>query len=423
MPEAMTRTRWWILTLLFFITTNNYLDRIILGFLAPAMQKEVGFNDQEYGYITAAFQIAYALGFLAFGKFIDARGARLGYAVAIVWWSFAAAGHALARNAWHLGFWRATLGLGESGNFPAAIKAVAEWFPKKDRAFATGIFNAGTNVATMIGPQLFAWLYMHFGWQTCFLLTASTGTLCFLFWWFYYRLPSEHRSVNSAELAYIQSDPEEAQQASIGWMEAMSHKQAWAFAMAKFFTDPVWWFYLNWLTLYFVKERGLKLTEAAWALPVIYLMADFGSVFGGWFSGFLMKRGWPVARARKWTMALCALCMPIAASAVFAPNVVVATLLICFATAGHQGWSANLYTTTSDVFPKAAVASVTGIGGFAGGIGGFLFSSLLAGYIVQHFGYVPIFVIMGTFHLIAFGLLHFMMGDLAPISDRPAAKA
>jgi MFS transporter, ACS family, hexuronate transporter len=424
MPETRpTRMRWWILALLFLITTNNYLDRIILGFLAPELQKQLQFNDQEYGYITAAFTLAYAFGFLAFGKFVDRYGTRAGYKVAITLWSIAAALHAFARSAAQLGLWRMLLGLGESGNFPTAIKAVTEWFPKKDRAFANGIFNAGTNVAAMFGPKMFEWLYRSFGWQACFLLTSSTGLICLALWWIWYQTPERHPRVNPAELAYILDDPSERKQAPMTWTEALVHKQTWGFALAKFFSDPVWWFYLYWLTLYFVNVRGLKLSEVAWALPVVYLMADFGSVAAGWFSGWLIRKGWPTGKARKAAMGVCVFCMPIAATAVVAPNAVSAVLLISLATAGHQGWSANLYTTTSDIFPKNAVATVTSFGGFAGGIGGFLFSSLLAGYIVQNFGYVPIFVIMGGFHLIAFAIVHFTMGKMEPISDPQVAKA
>jgi ACS family hexuronate transporter-like MFS transporter len=415
--------RWWILALIFLITTNNYLDRIILGFLAPELQKRLHFNDQQYGYITAAFTLAYAFGFLAFGRFVDRYGTRLGYTVAITLWSIAAALHASARTAVELGLWRMLLGLGESGNFPTAIKAVTEWFPKKERAFATGIFNAGTNVAAMFGPKMFEWLFRSFGWQACFLLTSSTGIICLALWWIWYQIPSRHPRIGAVELAYIQSDPEESREPAMSWSQALTYKQTWGLALAKFFSDPVWWFYLYWLTLYFVNVRGLQLGEVAWALPVIYLMADFGSVAGGWLSGWLIGRGWPNGKARKFTMAACAICMPVAATAVAAPNVVAAVLLISLATAGHQGWSANLYTTASDIFPKNAVATVTSFGGCAGGIGGFLFSSLLAGYIVQHFGYVPIFVIMGGFHLIALAIVHLTMGKMERISDPQAAVA
>jgi ACS family hexuronate transporter-like MFS transporter len=413
MPGAgATRTRWWILALLFLITTNNYLDRILLGILSPVILEDLKFSKIEYGYVSSAFQFAYAVGFLLMGKLIDRHGTRIGYAVAIVWWSIAAAFHAVSRTWLDLGFWRAMLGLGESGNFPAAIKAVSEWFPKRDRAFATGIFNAGTNVATMIGPPLFVWMNAHLGWRACFLITASTGAICLVLWWWYYRVPREHWHPNAAELEIIHSDKDEKAERPLGWVQALSYKQTYGFALAKFFSDPVWWFYLTWLTLYFKEARGLSLEQIGWALPFIYLMADFGSVAGGWFSGFLIRRGWTNSLARKTTMGFFALCMPIAATAVIVPKTWMAVALISLATAAHQGWSANLYTTVSDVFPKNAVASVTGIGGFLGGMGGVIFTALLPGYIITWFGYMPMFIIMGGFHIIAWTCAHYLLGDM-----------
>lgn len=412
MHRQPTKTRWWILALLFLITTNNYFDRIILGILSPVILDDLHFSKLEYGYVNAAFQAAYAGGFLLMGWWIDRVGTRRGYAGSITLWSVAAGLHSLTANWLQLSFWRGLLGLGESGNFPAAIKAVTEWFPKRDRAFATGIFNAGTNVATMAGPPLFVWMNAHLGWRTCFLVTASSGALCLLLWWFFYRPPREHAWVNEAELALIESDIEEQQAAKVGWGRALRIRQTYGFALGKFFSDPVWWFYLAWLTLYFKEARHLSLEQIGWALPVIYLMADFGSVFGGWVSGFLIRRGWPSGKARKTAMGLFALCMPVAATSVAAPETWMAIALISLATAAHQGWSANLYTTVSDVFPKSAVASVTGLGGFLGGLGGVIFTALLPGYLVTHFGYFPVFVMMGCFHLIAWTCVHVFLGDM-----------
>lgn len=412
-----TRVRWWILGLIFAATTINYLDRILLGFLAPTIRDELKFSDQQYGYITGAFQIAYTFGFLLMGKFIDRFGTRIGYAVSIVWWSAAAALHAAASTAFGLAFWRALLGLGEAGNFPAAIKGVAEWFPKKDRAFATGIFNAGTNVASMIGPPLFAWMVVQVGWRACFVITASLGFVWVVIWLFAYKLPHQHKYVSPAELDYIHSDSADAaKEPAIGWLQALRYKQTWGFALAKFFSDPVWWFYLYWLPLYLFDVRKFNLTEIGWSLPFIYLMADVGSVGGGWLSGHLIRRGWPNGKARKTAMLICAGAMPIAATSVLAESALLAILLVSLATSSHQGWSANLFTTTSDVFPKQATASVTGIGGCLGGLGGFLFSALIPGYIVTHFGYTPVFLAMGCFHLTGLAILHFLMGDLRPIA-------
>lgn len=393
------RARWWILTLLFLATTINYLDRIVFSVLTPVIRGELGFKDLEYGYITSAFQFAYTGGFLLAGKFIDRYGTRMGYAASIAWWSLAAGLHVVSRNAMTLGFWRAMLGLGEAGNFPAAIKAVAEWFPQKDRAFATGVFNAGTNVAAMVGTPLFVYLTSRFGWRACFLICAGLGFVWLAAWLPTYQNPPVIESVDSSE-------------PQIGWMGALAFRETWGFVAGKFLTDPVWWFYLYWLPPYLYDVRKFQLSEIAWALPVIYLMADIGSVGGGWISGQLMRRGWPAGRARKTAMAICACAMPIGALSVLAQDPILAVGLISVATAAHQGWSANLFTTTSDVFPKNVVASVTGAGGFAGGLGGFLFSGIVPGYVVTHYGYTPVFLTMGCFHLIALFWVHRLMGKM-----------
>ncbi len=389
--------RWMVLALLFFATTINYLDRIVFSVLAPVIQKELRLTDQDYGNLTGAFQIAYTFGFLAVGKFIDRYGTKVGYAAAILWWSAAATLHAVARTAVDLGFWRAMLGFGEAGNFPAAIKSVAEWFPKKDRAFATGVFNAGSNVASMIGPPVFVWLNWRFGWRASFLVTGLSGFVWLVFWLVFYRRPPEI------------VDPSAEVVKQVGWRAALAQRPTWGFAIAKFLTDPVWWFYLYWLPKYLFDARKFNLSEIGWALPVVYLMADAGSVGGGWFSGWLMRRGMDAPQARNTAMIACAGCMPVAAMAVFTPNTAVTIALVSLATAAHQGWSANLFTTTSDAFPKESVASVTGIGGFAGGLGGFLFSAVIPGWVVTHFGYTPMFVFMGTLHLVAWFVLRRMM--------------
>ncbi len=406
-----------MLALLFFATTINYLDRIVLSVLIPVIREEMHITDQMYGYINGAFQGAYTVGYVFMGRFIDFVGTRAGYAIAITWWSIAAALHAFARSPFSLGFWRGMLGLGESGNFPSAIKSVAEWFPKKDRAFATGIFNAGTNVASMIGPPLIVWMMEMFGWRACFLITALLGFVWLVFWLWTYHLPERHPKVNPAEPAYIQQDlAEDAEETRITWGQALAYRQTWGFALAKFLTDPVWWFYLFWLPPYLYDVRGFDLKAIGWTLPVIYLMADVGSVGGGWLPGFLMRRGWPVGRARKTAMAVFACCMPVAAMTALAPSPILAIALISLATSSHQGWSANLFTTVSDTFPKKAVASVTGIGGTLGGLGGFLFSAIIPGYIVEHFGYTPVILGFGGFHLAALLIVHRLMGDMKRIT-------
>ena len=402
--------------MLFLATTINYLDRIVLSVLSPVLKRELDISDQAYGNITSAFQLAYTIAFIGFGTFIDKYGTRLGYTVAIIWWSLAGMLHAFARTPIQFGIFRALLGLGEAGNFPTAIKSVTEWFPAKDRALATGIFNSGASVGAMIGPPLFVWLYQLIGWQACFVLTGAVGFVWLALWWTFYRLPAEHPRVNAAELTYIR-DGEAGPVPRMPWREALKHKETWGFAAGKFFSDPVWWFYLYWLPPYLFDVRKFNLNEIGWALPVIYIMADLGSVAGGWISGFLMRRGWATGRARKFGLAANAACMPIAALAVLADSPITAVALVSLATAAHQGWSANLYTTVSDVFPKSAVATVTGIGGCVGGFGGFLFSGMIAGYIVTHYGYTPLFLTMGCFHLTGLLIIHLTMGDLKPITS------
>lgn len=412
---AKTRVRWWILTLLFLATTINYLDRIAFGFLIPEIRKDMKIDETTYGYLTSCFEITYTIGFLLMGKFVDRFGTRVGYAVSIVWWSAAALLHAVARTPVTLGAFRALLGLGESGNFPSAIKATAEWFPKKDRAFATGIFNAGTNVASMVGPPAFAIMVAQYGWRGCFLITGVLGFLWLLLWLPSYRRPEEHPGVNAQEKEYILSDQESASEPAIGWMAALRFRETWGFALAKFLSDPVWRFYSYWLPVYLYDVRGFDMKQVGWALPFIYLMADFGSVGGGWLSGYFMRKGYAIGRARKLAMGICAGFMPIAVTAVLVDDAFPAILLMSLATAAHQGWSANLFTTTSDVFPRPAVGSVTGIGGFAGGVGSVLFASLLPGWLIPLFGYKPIFLVFGGFHLTGLLLLHLLMRDLTPV--------
>ena len=387
--SRLTPYRWWILALVFAATTVNYLDRIVFSVLIPVIRQEMHISNQAYGYITGAFNIAYTAGFLLAGKLVDRFGTRLGYAVSIVLWSVAAALHAVARSALDLGFWRAMLGFSESGNFPSAIKAVTEWFPKKDRALATGIFNSGTTVASIVGPPVFVWLNIRYGWRMSFIVTGAAGFLWVAVWMLTHRNPPAGAS------------DEEPATERLGWMDALRYRETWGFVLGKFLTDPVWWFYLFWLPPYLFDARGLDLKQIGWALPVIYTLAGSGSILGGWFSGFLIGRGFEPGPARRAAMAICAAAMPVAACAVFTPGVLGAILLISLACAAHQGWSANLFTSASDVCPRNIIASVTGIGGCAGGLGGFLFSSLLPGFVVAHFGYAPMFVLMGIMHVTA----------------------
>lgn len=409
-PIELDRFRWWILALLFLATTINYLDRIVFAVLVADMRRELRLSDQQYGFVTAAFQGAYTAGFLIMGRVIDRYGARIGYAVSIAWWSLAAALHAISRTAVDLGFWRAMLGVGEAGNFPSAIRTVAEWFPERERALATGIFNGGTNIASVIGPPVFVWLSAAYGWRSAFLGTAGAGFFWLVLWWSTYtrtRVPAGR--------------PEGDRAAAASWTDAVRNRSTWGFALGKFFSDPVWWFYLYWLPLYLHDVRKLDMKAVGWILPVIYLMADAGSIAGGWFSGVLIRRGWQPFRARKFTMLLCALAMPVAGLGVLAPDPLVTVALFSLATAAHQGWSANLYTTVSDVFPAQATGTVTGLGGFTGGIGGIFFSALIPGYVVTAFGYTPVFLSMGFFYLAGLFALHALMRPAAP--PRTAASS
>ncbi|WP_031496434.1 MFS transporter [Bryobacter aggregatus] len=397
-----SRLRWWVLTLLFLGTTVNYLDRMILGILLPEIRKDFELNDLTYGYVSSAFQLAYTIGFLAAGKFIDQVGTRYGYSVSILWWSLAAAAHSLMSSAFSFGAVRVLLGVGEAGNFPAAIKSVTEWFPKKDRAFATGLFNSGATLAAVVGPAIFLFLTTRYGWRACFLITGISGLVVLALWMMVRQQPPPQEDDDPVTPA-------------LTWREVAGFRETWGFSLAKFFSDPVWWFYLYWLPPYFYSVRHFDMKEVSWAFPAIYATAGLGSVAGGWLSGYLMRLGWSVAKARKTALGLSAACMPIAATAVLFDNPIIAIALMSLATAAHQAWSANLYTTISDVFPKSAVASATGIGASAGGLGGVIFSTLLPGYIVTYFGYTPLFFIMGVFHLIGLFFLNRLMGDLKPI--------
>jgi MFS transporter, ACS family, aldohexuronate transporter len=423
--QRIGRYRWIICGLLFFATTVNYVDRQVLGLLSKDLKDSIGWNEVDYGNIVAAFNAAYAFGLLLAGRLIDRVGTRIGYALAIVWWSLAAMAHALARTPLGFGVARAALGFGEAGNFPAAIKTVAEWFPKKERALATGIFNAGTNVGAIVAPLTVPWIAGHFGWRAAFILTGAIGFVWLLFWLPTYRRPEQHARVSAPELAYIQSDPPDPPAEEIPWLRLIPHRQTSAFAIGKYLTDPIWWFYLYWIPGFFREHHKLDLAGTAAPLIVIYLIADVGSVGGGWLSSTFIKRGWTINRARKTAMLICALAVtPI----IFAANVKSlwgAVALIGLAAAAHQGWSCNLFTTASDIFPRRAVGSVVGIGGMAGALGGATMA-VATGYILQSTGqnYSIVFLIAGTAYLVALAIIQLLAPQLAPVADveRPARK-
>lgn len=413
-PRRRWGYRWTVCALLFAATTVNYVDRQVLGILAPTLQRELGWTETQYGDIVSWFSLAYAAGFLLAGRLLDRFGVRRGFAGAIVAWSIAAIGHAFARTAVGFSIARAALGLGESANFPGAIKAIAEWFPKRERALAAGIFNAGTNVGAIITPLLVPWIALHWGWRAAFIVTGLLGFVWLAAWLAMYRDPEHHPRVSAEELALIRSDPADPP-VRVSWLRLLGHRQTWAFAAGKLLADPVWWFYLYWLPKFLDARFGVKLGQVAAPLIAIYLVADVGSVGGGWLSSALIKRGWTVNRARKTALLLMALTIVPTMLAPRAESLWVAVAIVSVAAAAHQGWSANIYTLASDMFPRRAVASVVGIGGFAGAMGGVLFQRA-TGRILQANGndYAPIFVVCALAYVTAWLIIHLLVPRLAP---------
>jgi ACS family hexuronate transporter-like MFS transporter len=413
--EKAGRYRWRVCALLLAATTLNYIDRQVLGVLAPFLQDKIGWNEIEYGYIVTAFQCAYAIGLLCAGAIIDRFGTRIGYALAIGIWSLAAMSHTLATSVLGFALARFALGLGEAGNFPAAIKTVAEWFPRRERALATGIFNSGSNIGAIVAPMVVPVIAVAWGWQAAFLFTGVLSATWLATWLLTYRTPERQPKLSSAELAYIHSDPPEPT-TRVPWAVILRHRQAWAFIVGKFMTDPIWWFLLFWLPKFLHSTYGLSLLELGLPLIAIYVTADVGSIAGGWLAGYLIRRGWSANRARKGAMLACALCVVPIVFAAKASHMWVAVALIGLATAGHQGWSANLFTLSSDLFPRRAVASVVGIGGFAGAVGGMLIATF-AGFLLQATGsYVPLFIMAGSAYLLALLAVQLLTPRLQPAS-------
>ena len=410
-PGKLRHLRWYICGLLFLATTINYLDRQTVSVLnKPVLQEQIGWTESGYGWIQFSFQLAYAIMLGVSGRLLDLFGVQRGFTAAVIVWSLAAIAHAFARTPAGFAAARFALGIGEAANFPASIKAVAEWFPKRERALATGIFNSGTNVGVMLSP-LIVWLAMAWHWQGAFILTGVTGFLWLILWKWFYRSPEEHPKLSSAERALILSDKEPPSTAvRIPWVTLLRYRQAWAFLIAKMMTDPVWWFYLYWLPSYLKQERGVSALTAAVMLIYPYIAADVGSVGGGWLSGFLMNRGWRSGPARLTAMMVFALCMPGAIWAVLTNSFWIALSLISLATASHQAWSANVFTMASDMFPKKVIGSVVGLGGMCGAIGG-MFMTLIAGGVLQWFGsYIPLFILAGLMHPTALAAVLLLAG-------------
>ncbi|HUL16538.1 MAG TPA: MFS transporter [Terriglobales bacterium] len=405
--------RWVICGLLFLGVTKNYMDRQVLAVLKEPLQHAFGWNEIDYGNVVFAFQAAYAVGMIFVGRLIDRLGTRIGYSVAMVFWSLASMGHALASSLSSFLVARSALGLGESGVFPASIKCIAEWFPKKERALATGIFNAGTNVGAIVTPLIVPWIAVHLGWRWAFILTGALGFVWLLLWLAVYRKPEEHSYCTRSELEYIRGDPQIASGA-LTWGQLLPYRQTWAFAAGKFLTDPIWWFYLFWIPDYLQREHGLRLTQIGLPILVIYVISDVGSVAGGWISSSLIHRGFTVNAARKWAMLLCALSVVPIAITYRISGLWPATLLIGLAAAGHQGFSANLFTLSSDLFPSRAVASVVGIGGMAGAVGGMLIAEVV-GHVLQWSGsYMIPFFIAASAYLVALLAIQLLSPKLLP---------
>ena len=410
--------RWVICGLLFFATTVNYVDRQVLGLLSKDLKDAIHWTEADYGNIVAAFNAAYAFGLLVAGRLMDRVGTRIGYTIAIIWWSLAAMAHALAKTPLGFGIARASLGAGESGNFPAAIKTVAEWFPRKERALATGIFNAGSNVGAIIAPLTVPWIALHLGWQWAFIMTGGFGLLWLAFWLPLYARPEVHPKVSKAELDHIQTDPPDPPAAKVPWVKLIPRRQTSAFAIGKYLTDPIWWFYLYWIPQYLRDNHGLDLTTIGLPVIVIYLVADIGSVGGGWLSSTFIKRGWTVNKARKTAMLVCALAVTPIMVVSHVRNLWGVVAIIGLAAAAHQGWSCNLFTTTSDMFPRRAVGSVVGIGGMAGALGGATLAVAI-GFILDTTGknYSLVFFIAGVAYLFALLVIHLLAPQLEQVDD------
>lgn len=419
--EATSRSpghfRWVICALIFCATTINYIDRQVLGILKPTLQSELGWSEIDYSNIVFAFQAAYAIGLLLTGRMIDRLGTRFGYAAALIVWSIAAMFHAAARGVVGFATARFALGLGEAANFPAAIKGVAEWFPRKERALATGIFNSGSNVGAIVAPLLVPWITLHYGWQMAFIATGAIGLLWLLLWLPLYNRPDIHPRLSKAELAYIRSDPPEVT-ATASWGELLRHRQTWAFAVAKFMTDPIWWLYLYWVPDFLNRNHGINLQHIGPPLVTIYLVADFGSIGGGWLSSSLLKRGWSVNAGRKTAMLVCALLVLPIMFASKVSDLWTAVAIVALAAAAHQGWSANVFTMTSDMFPRWAVGTVVGIGGMAGAVGGMLIATI-TGLVLQATGsYLVVFIIAGTTYLVALAIVQLLVPKMTPADIR-----
>ncbi len=410
---ALGNFRWVICAVLLLGVTKNYMDRQVIAVLKGTLQHDLGWNEIDYGNLVFTFQLAYAAGLLFVGRFIDLVGTRIGYALAMVAWSLASMAHGMMSSFTGFLWARRALGFAEAGVFPASIKAVAEWFPKKERAFATGIFNAGSNLGAILTPLLVPWITTRWGWRVAFLSVGAIGMVWLILWLVVYRVPEAHSRCSAGELEYIRSDPSESPE-KIPWLRLLPHRQTWAFILAKFVTDPIWWFYLFWVPDFLQRQHGLALLQIGPPIVVIYLMADVGSIGGGWLSSSLIRRGKSVNAARKLAMLACSISVLPIVSAPRLASTWSAVFVIGLAAAAHQGFSANLFTLTSDMFPAKAVGSVVGLGGMAGAIGGMFIAKVVAHFLQWTGSYAVPFAIAGSAYLIALLCIHGLAPRLQP---------
>ncbi|ARS36449.1 MFS transporter [Pontibacter actiniarum] len=419
--------RWTICALVFFATTINYLDRQVVGILKPVLEEQFNWTESDYGAIVTAFTASYALGMVVFGRIIDKVGTKAGYSLSIIVWSLAAMAHAVARSTFGFAVARGALGVGESGNFPAAVKTVAEWFPKKERALATGLFNCGANVGAIAAPILVPWIVVTYGWEEAFIATGAIGFVWLVFWFIFYEVPAKQKRLGKGEYDYIHSDndeaPAEENQRPLKWSRLLFIRQTWVFVCGKFFTDPIWYFFLFWLPSYFSSTFDLNLSSLGLPLAIVYTATTIGSIGGGYLSSYFIRKGWPVFKARKTAMLIIALLVVPIMLARYTSDMWVAVGLISMAAAAHQAWSANIYTIVSDMFPKRAVSSVVGIGGMAGSLSGALFP-LFIGFVLDYYkvlgnltaGYNIIFLICGSAYLVAWLVIHFLSPKMKPVA-------
>ncbi|WP_312992320.1 MFS transporter [Chryseobacterium flavum] len=406
--------RWWMLSLVFLATTINYLDRQVMGLLKPVLEKEFSWDEKDYSYIVMAFTTTYAIGYMAMGRFIDKVGTKIGYAVSLIVWSLASIGHGLVKSTIGFIIARSTLGISEAGNFPAAIKSVAEWFPKKERALATGIFNSGATVGAILAPLLVPFILGHYGWRQTFVWIGALGMVWIVLWWKFYAVPEKIKNISKEELQYIKSDQAEKveEKTKIPLSELLKYKVTWSFAIGKMLTDPIWYFFMFWLPAYFSDVFKMDLTKPSLPLIIIYSGTTIGSIGGGYLSSFLIKKGWAIGRARSITMLLFALMVVPVMFSKYVDNMWMITIIIAFATAAHQGWGANLMTTVGDQLPNSYVSSVIGFGGMLGSAAGIIFP-LFIGIVLDTFkkagnvngGYNIIFFIAGISYVAAWGLI------------------